>query len=386
MISNLFDSVFDALAQRWKAKHAPRTKRTFRCQCGSPVFFRNSQCLNCDAPLGYAPMQGDLKALEAGDANDTWRIVGDAEDQAYRRCANFDSAAGCNWLVPVEDPEVRCLSCRLSRDVADLANEDNQRYWRTIEAGKRRLISQLLALGLPVVSKDSDPEHGLAFDLLRSPDDGPRVLTGHANGLITLNVEEADDAIRERIRTELHEPYRTLLGHLRHEIGHYYWDRLVWDSTWLEPFRSLFGDERADYGEAIKANYEQGPPADWSERFISSYASAHPWEDWAETWAHFLHIVDSLDTAVAHGLDADDLELEIDPFTRDDLYAPDDPKAERFLFLLNSWIEMVTVLNDLARSLGHRDFYPFAMPRAVVKKLHFISLVIRDAQETASVS
>jgi hypothetical protein len=331
-------------------------------------------------------MRGDLKALEPGDVPETWRIAGDDNDQIYRRCTNFHSAAGCNWLVPVEDPEERCLSCRLSRNVADLTDADNQRYWRTIEAGKRRLVSQLLALGLPVVSKDKDPERGLAFDLLRSPEGGPRVLTGHAHGLITLNMEEADDAIRERIRTELHEPYRTLLGHLRHEIGHYYWDRLVWDSRWLEPFRALFGDERADYGEAIKANYEQGPPADWSQRFISSYASSHPWEDWAETWAHFLHIVDSLDTAVAHGLDADDLELEIDPFTHDDLYAPDDPQAERFLFLLNAWIEMVTVLNDLARSLGHRDFYPFAMPRAVVKKLHFIALVIRDAQESAAVT
>ncbi|MGD1982612.1 MAG: putative zinc-binding metallopeptidase [Chromatiaceae bacterium] len=384
MITNLFDTVLDALKQRWKVKHAPRTKRAFRCQCGSPVFFRNSHCLSCQAPLGYAPMRGDLKALEPGDAPGTWRIAGDDNDQVYRRCTNFHSAAGCNWLVPVEDPEERCLSCRLSRNVADLTDADNQRYWRAIEAGKRRLISQLLALGLPVVSKESDPERGLAFDLLRSPAGGPRVLTGHGNGLITLNVEEADDAIRERIRTELHEPYRTLLGHLRHEIGHYYWDRLVRDSSWLEPFRALFGDERADYGEALKANYEQGPPADWSERFISSYASAHPWEDWAETWAHFLHVVDSLDTAVAHGLDADDLELEIDPFTRDDLYAPDDPQAERFLFLLNAWIEMVTVLNDLARSLGHRDFYPFAMPRAVVKKLHFIALVIRDAQESAA--
>jgi hypothetical protein len=206
------------------------------------------------------------------------------------------------------------------------------------------------------------------------------VLTGHAGGLITINIEEADDAIRERIRTELHEPYRTLLGHLRHEIGHYYWDRLIRDTAWLEPFRTLFGDERADYAEAIKANYEQGPPPDWSERHISAYASSHPWEDWAETWAHFLHIVDSLDTAMAHGLDADDLEMDIEPFTRADLYDPDDPNADRTLFFLNAWIEMVTVLNEMARSLGHPDFYPFVMPRAVVKKLHFISLVVQDAQ------
>ena len=155
---------------------------------------------------------------------------------------------------------------------------------------------------LPVKSKTEDPERGLAFDLLRAPEEGPRVLTGHASGLITLNVEEADDARREQIRHQLHEPYRTLLGHFRHEVGHYYWDRLITGTEWEEPFRALFGDERADYAGALKANYESGPPADWRDRHISAYASSHPWEDWAETWAHYLHMVDALETAFASGL------------------------------------------------------------------------------------
>jgi hypothetical protein len=284
-------------------------------------------------------------------------------------------------LVAAKDTEDLCISCRLNRTIPDLADEDNRQYWRVVELAKRRLISQLLALDLPVVSRKQDTEKGLAFDLLRTPESGPRVMTGHANGLITINIEEADDAIRERIRTDLHEPYRTLLGHLRHEIGHYYWDRLIRNSRWIEPFRVLFGDERTSYSDAIKANYDNGPSTDWATKHISAYASAHPWEDWAETWAHYLHIVDSLDTAMAHGLDADDLEMEIAPFTRADLYDPDDPHADRTLFLLNSWIEMVTVLNEMARSLGHLDFYPFVMPRKVVKKLHFIDLVIRDARD-----
>ena len=378
MITNLFDSVLDALSGRWKVHHEPRTKRAFRCKCNAPVFFRNSQCLNCHAQLGYAPLLGDVQALRPGDAPESWRPVGDDSGKDYRRCANFASPAACNWLVPVEEDETLCLSCRLNQTIPNLEDERDSQYWRRIELEKRRLISQLVALGLPVVSKQQAPEQGLAFDLLRSPESGQRVLTGHASGLITLNIEEADDAIRERIRTELHEPYRTLLGHLRHEIGHYYWDRLVWNSAWLEPFRDLFGDERTDYAAAIKANYEQGPPSDWSQRYISAYASSHPWEDWAETWAHYLHIVDSLETAMAHGLDSEDLEMDIEPFTREDLYDPGDPDADRVLFLLNAWIELVTVLNELARSLGHRDFYPFVMPRAVVKKLHFINLVIRD--------
>ena len=377
---DLYDGLVDRLERSWKPAHAPRSKRAYRCRCGHPIFFQNSRCLSCQAPLGYAPLLGDLRALEPGTAPDQWRLAGAEARGDYRRCANFDTPAGCNWLIPANDTEAFCLSCRLSRTIPDMDDPDNRRWWRAIEAQKRRLVSQLLGMGLPVDPHTAEHPGGLAFDLLRPLPGGPPIMTGHANGLITLNIEEADDAVRAQIRTELHEPYRTLLGHLRHEIGHYYWDRLVRDSRWLEPFRALFGDERADYAAAIKANYDNGPPAHWRDQYISAYASSHPWEDWAETWAHHLHILDSLDTAVAHGLEADDLELDITPFCPDDLYDPDDPGAERFLFLLNAWIELVTVLNEMARSLGQPDFYPFVMPRAVVRKLHFIALVVRDAR------
>ena len=381
----LFDSLFDELKRFWKQPHAPRSKRAYRCDCERPVFFRNSQCLGCNAPLGYEPMLGELRTLQPGEQAGTWQLTGNSNTQNdYRRCANFNSPAGCNWLVPVDDTSPFCIACRLNHKLLDLDDSDNQRYWRSIEVAKRRLVSQLLALGLPVESRTENPEQGLAFDILRSPPEGPRVLTGHDNGLITINAEEADDVRRKEIQTALHEPYRTLLGHFRHEIGHYYWDRLIWNTTWLEPFRALFGDERVDYSAALKANYENGPPADWADRHISAYASSHPWEDWAETWAHFLHIVDSLDTAIAHGLDAGDIDVEIEPFTRDDLYDPDDPSADRMLYFLNAWIEMITMLNELARSLGHKDFYPFVMPRTVVKKLHFVNLVVNGARSQTS--
>jgi hypothetical protein len=377
---DLYDGLVDRLERSWKPAHAPRSKRAYRCRCGHPIFFLNSRCLSCQAPLGYAPLLGDLRALEPGAAPNQWRLAGAEARGDYRRCANFDTPAGCNWLIPANDTEAFCLACRLSRTIPDMDDPDNRRWWRAIEAQKRRLVSQLLGMGLPVDPHTAENPGGLAFDLLRPLPGGPPIMTGHANGLITLNIEEADDALRAQIRTELHEPYRTLLGHLRHEIGHYYWDRLVRDSRWLEPFRALFGDERADYTAAIKANYDNGPPRHWRDQYISAYASSHPWEDWAETWAHYLHILDSLDTAVAHGLEADDLELDITPFCPADLYDPDDPGAERFLFLLNAWIELVTVLNEMARSLGQPDFYPFVMPRAVVRKLHFIALVVRDAR------
>jgi hypothetical protein len=229
-----------------------------------------------------------------------------------------------------------------------------------------------------------DQARGLMFDFLRSPPNGPRVLTGHADGLITLNVEEADDARRERIRVDLHEPYRTLLGHLRHEVGHYYWDRLVRDGPWLEPFRRTFGDERTDYAAALRSNYEHGPPADWADRYISSYASTHPWEDWAETWAHYLHVVDSLGTAIGFGLTADDIDGDIKSFGREALFDPADEGAEHFLSLLNSWIEVTMVLNELARSMGVPDFYPFVMSKPLVAKLQFIHLVMRSARHASA--
>jgi hypothetical protein len=337
--------------------------------------------LACNAPLGYVPELSAVRPLEPGRNEGTWRLASRKGRRTYRRCANFASAAGCNWLVPVDDPSPLCQSCRLSRTIPDLTDEDNQRYWRAIERAKRRLISELITMGLPVKSQvGEDPERGVAFDLLRSPVAGPHILTGHSGGVITLNVEEADDAKREQIRYELHEPYRTLLGHFRHEIGHYYWNRLIAGSRWEEPFRALFGDERTEYAAALGKYYEQGPPPDWPDRYISSYASTHPWEDWAETWAHFLHIYDSLDTASGFGLIGERVVTELEPFRADELYAPDDPDADRFLFALNAWVGMTTVLNELARSVGQPDFYPFVMSRAVVRKLHFIYLVIADAR------
>ena len=381
-LSDLFDDVARRL-EAARGPEAPRPRgRTYRCRCGRPVFFRNSVCLGCAAPLGFEPLFGDVRALAPAGEPGLWQLeptpAGGDPAMRYRRCANFESPAGCNWLVAAADPNPLCVACRLNRTIPDLADADSARWWAEIEVAKRRLVSQLVALRLPVASKvGEDPERGLAFAFLRAAPGGPPVLTGHTGGLVTLNVEEADDARRERIRQELHEPYRTLLGHLRHEVGHYYWDRLVAGTAWHEPFRARFGDERADYAAALRRHYEGGPPPDWRDRHISSYAAAHPWEDWAETWAHYLHMVDSLDTALGFGLGADDLESEIEPFGPGDLHRPEDPGAAPFLSFLNAWIELTTVLNELSRSMGQRDFYPFVMSRPVVAKLHFVHLVAR---------
>ena len=364
-----------------RRKSATTRSRSYTSQCGKPVFFRNSACLSCGAQLGYDPELTTLIALEEGDTPGSLVRHGDTGGKHYQRCANFDTAAGCNWLLPHGSTEPLCRACCVNRTIPDQSDPQNQMLWGRIELAKRRLMSQLLDLGLPALSKEKeDPEHGLAFDFLRALPDEPPVMTGHANGVITLNVEEADDAVREKVRAAMHEPYRTLLGHLRHEVGHYYWDRLIWDSPWLDDFRTLFGDERESYADALKRHYDNGAPADWDQRFVSTYASSHPWEDWAETWAHYLHIEDTLVTALSFGLGAGDVEIDTEPFTKDVLWQPDVAGASEFLELVNAWVELTGVLNELSRSMGVHDFYPFVLNRPVVAKLQFIHCVVREAR------
>src|SRR5947209_8263056 len=270
----------------------------FECQgCHSALHFENTLCLNCGRAVGFLQDKFSMSALEGGP--ETYDALG-ADGRPYRYCDNARHVV-CNWCVPAESGERLCEACRHNRTVPDLSIPQNVERWRKIELAKRYVFRSLLRWRLPHPTKVEDAENGLAFDFLGDVETGSgaatKVMTGHDNGLITLHVAEGDDAEREKRRTQLHEPYRTLVGHFRHEIGHYYWDRLVRDGAQLDPCRLLFGDERADYGEALQRHYNQGPPADWAIRFISSYASSHPWEDFAETWAHYLHIVDALETA-----------------------------------------------------------------------------------------
>lgn len=391
----LFESVSTRLGEVWKQRKVPTASRAYRCQCGRPVFFRNSVCLGCQTPLGYEPQLGQVVPLQPGPVPDTWQLMPQTPETGgvgalYRRCGNFGSPAGCNWLLEADAhgraEQPLCISCRLNRTIPDQSVPENQLLWGRIETAKRRLVSSLVALGLPVKSKlTEDPEHGLAFDFLRPQPGGPAVMTGHADGTITLNAEEADDVHRERARADLREPYRTLLGHLRHEVGHYYWDRLIAGTSWHEPFRQAFGDEREDYAAALQRHYEQGAPPDWQARHVSAYASAHPWEDWAETWAHYLHMVDTLDTALSFGLDADNVEIEYEPFGVNALWRPRDVGAPRFLSFVNAWTELTGVLNELSRSMGQPDFYPFVLSAGAVSKLHFVHMVVeqKEMEETA---
>ncbi len=279
--------------------------RLFKCsQCQNTVFFENVRCLNCMATLAYLPDRRDMSAItpEASDAGEhlyrAW--FHGASGGVYRLCNNSMMGV-CNWAIPAADPDPFCPSCRLNDIVPNLAAPGALDAWRGLEIAKRRLYYTLEKLRLPVESRASSPENGLVFSFKQdTPDE--KVFTGHADGLITINIAEADDPLREKFKKNLGERYRTLLGHFRHEIGHYYWDRLVKGTVWLSGFREVFGDERINYEEALSLHYAQGAPPDWATSFLTAYASAHPWEDWAETWAHYLHMVDALEMAGCYGL------------------------------------------------------------------------------------
>jgi hypothetical protein len=366
----------------------PTHNRAYRChQCGKPLFLRNSVCLNCGYAVGYDPQARTMVTLAPAEGEGSFSVESEP-GLMVARCANLDTASGCNWLIRANGsggyggPQLQagyCLSCSLNRTIPDQSIERNHELWRKLEMAKRRMISQLLGFRLPVETRLERPD-GLCFDMLES-DPGAHLVTGHEDGLITLNVEEADDAVRESLRMKLGEPYRTLLGHFRHEIGHYYWNRLVRDSEWLDGFRALFGDEQRDYQAALQRYYTDGSPPDWSLHFVTAYASAHPWEDWAETWAHYMHITDAIDTALSLGLTRDAVDLDTDPFDKADLWQPDHENSESFLAFLDAWVGLTSVCNELARSMGQPDYYPFVLPRAAVGKLQFIHELIRASAQ-----
>jgi len=346
--------------------------KVFHCgNCGQLVFFENIQCVKCGYRLAYLPDEGVITPLTQ-DKDGTWSFPSGDDTPKYRLCQNNAVENVCTWAVPVEDPNPLCVSCRLTRVIPNLNVPGNREAWAKLEAAKRRAVYTLICMHLPIKPKVEDDDTGLAFEFLADGEEP--VLTGHDEGVITLNIAEADDAERERRRTQMHEPYRTLLGHFRHELAHYYWDRLIPDTKFHKPFRKLFGDESIDYAESLKKHYETGPSPDWQEQFVSSYASVHPWEDWAETWAHYMHITDTTEMAVECG-------LELKPWRKDEpsmkpTFPIIDGQPTSFEKMMRNWFALSYVLNNLNRCLGQVDSYPFIVTEPVVQKLKFIHEVI----------
>ena len=350
--------------------------QTFGCDvCGAVAFFENHQCLSCGSALGFIPEVLEIGAVR--NDGGVWRS-GRARVNAggYRWCANASRHATCNELVAVEEDSELCRWCRFTEVIPDLSVPGNRELWRKLNAAQRRLLYGLTMLDLNPVSKFDDPGRGLTFRFLATTPQ-ENVLTGHENGVITLNIAEADDAERERRRTQMGEGYRTLLGHFRHEVGHYYWDRLIEDTGRQEECRATFGDERADYQQALQNHYSRGAPADWSMHFVSEYASTHPWEDWAETWAHYLHMTAVLESARSCGLTLRPRHPKQPGVEAEDL--PLSQGDGDFPSLIEAWKPVTIALNSLNRSIGQPDAYPFALEDVVIGKLKFIHDTIRQA-------
>ncbi|WP_420845281.1 zinc-binding metallopeptidase family protein [Nocardia arizonensis] len=345
--------------------------------------------MSCSSPLGFSLALRTLLVIsDFAPTGDSGHLSGVVDGRRYRLCDNLH-VARCNWLVQVADPNndgapdpVRdvsapedratpppappadggpalCESCRLTRTRPNDSDTAGLDAFAEAEAAKRRLIMELAELGLPITGREENPRFGLAFDLLSSATD--RVLTGHQNGVITLDLAEADDPHREQLRSAMDEPYRTLLGHFRHEIGHYYYAVLVADDSARQRFSKLFGDADADYQAALDRHYSEGAPSGWEADYVSSYATMHAAEDWAETFAHYLHIRDTLDTAAAFGFAPAGATL-------------DRPQLGRAGFdkIIDLWLPLSWSLNMVNRSMGHPDLYPFVLPEPVLEKMRLV--------------
>lgn len=361
--------------------------RVFNCDhCGHVVFFDSVQCLHCGSALAFLPDQLTMAALAPSPRHgaDLWRRL-DAPSGAhpggalYRRCRNHTVYQACNFAVPAHDSSDLCVSCRQTRVLPDLSAVANLGRWKQIEAAKRQLFYTLARLGLEPVPGRRGP----VFEFLADLPGGAPVLTGHLGGTITLNIAEADDDERARRRIALGEPYRTLIGHLRHESGHFYWDQLVRDGGRLDAFREVFGDERQDYAAALNAHYAAGAErGDWAARHVSAYAASHPWEDWAETWAHYLHMIDLLETGASYqvGVTVPDPHAAVRHHVADPFAAP----RPAFQDMVNQWVPLTLVLNSLNRSLGQHDAYPFALSSGAMVKLRFVHDLVRSQAPQAA--
>ena len=356
--------------------------RVFNCDhCGHLVFFDSVQCLHCGNALAFLPDQRTMAALEpaAHHGPGLWRRMAEPGGHAssgllYRMCHNHTHYQACNFAVPAGDVSHLCASCRQTRVLPNLSDAANLRRWKQIEAAKRQLFYTLARLGLESLPGRPGP----VFEFLADMPGAPSVLTGHASGTITLNIAEADDDERARRRIALGEPYRTLIGHLRHESGHFFWDQLVRDGGRTEASRHVFGDERQDYAAALEAHYAQGGPAgDWATSHVSAYAAAHPWEDWAETWAHYLHMIDLLETAASYQASV----VVPDPHaaTRHEVTDPFATDRPDFQDMVRQWVPLTLLLNSLNRSLGQHDAYPFALSSGAMVKLRFVHDLVQGS-------
>jgi hypothetical protein len=262
---------------------------------------------------------------------------------------------GCNWIAPEEG--AFCRSCAMTALAPDPTIENAIPNWAETEAAKRWVLDNL---GRWHWFRPEDPGTRPVFHMLA--EGLMPVQMGHGNGVVTISVAEADPLVSTTRRKALDEPYRTMIGHMRHEISHMLWWRLSLREDFLNEFRERFGDERIDYSASLQRHYENGPPVEWRQRYLTSYASAHPHEDWAETAAHLLHLTDIADSAVASELGSPELpHSKWDPYTEMD--------SNR---LINIASQLTVRINHVNRSMGLSDLYPFTLSEVAREKLVFV--------------
>ena len=347
----------------------------YTCVCDNTLFFENTRCVSCEREVGWCPACRAIRALEPADGG-RYRCTEPSCAAWLVKCANYTQEDVCNRCVEASGAEPDrpqyCDYCRFNATIPDLSVPGNKEKWARIEAAKRRLFYILDVLGLPYGTAAEGFAPPLSFDfkgdgvpkagLWRTMGDEERVYTGHAGGKITINIREADDAEREKLRVDLGEAQRTLIGHFRHEIGHYFWELLIRGRR-EDEFKRIFGDfENPSYDDALERHYRDGPPADWQTRFVSAYATMHPWEDWAETFAHYLDMASVLETAA-------NIKL-IPPVAWDD-----------FDTMLAYFRRLGIVVNELNRTMGLIDFVPEVITEAVEGKLRAVHAIVRAAAD-----
>lgn len=348
--------------------------RTFRCSCDNMLFFDNSVCLRCGLETGFCPACQNLTAIVA-QPDGSFRCSNSACGASLAKCANYSAHNVCNRCVvlegaPPETPSL-CEYCSFNQTIPDLNVPGNAEKWYRLEAAKRRLLYELDILRLPFRFPESDPRPSLKFDfkadilpkkfLWWTMGKKEQVFTGHANGLITINIREANDAERERLRVNFGEAHRTLIGHFRHEIAHYFWEVLVRGRD-EERCVAVFGNhEKPTYSEALETYYKNGPAADWRERFVSAYATMHPWEDFAETFATYLDMVSVLGTAYHSG------------------FVPVVPRFGDFDSMLAQYKALGIGMNEINRSMGLLDLVPEVFVEKVRAKMRYIHDIVSAA-------
>jgi hypothetical protein len=381
--------------------------KTFNCTCASrpALFFENTSCNACGRVTGLTDDFKQVKPFDLDEESGYFKLQGVATKR-YKKCHNFANHQACNGMIEVgvEAPQIEgvidfgdlCFACQFNELIPDLGVAGHLPLWQKLEAAKRRALYTLNALPIPLNNLRQSPEAGLSFDFTtdRNVQDHfasritnqPAVMTGHNCGHITINLAEADDVSRATMQSAMGEQYRTLLGHFRHELGHYYFDQLIAvDEKKHALCKKYFGDDELDYQEALDKHYNEGAPTNWPENFISEYASMHPWEDWAETWAHYMHIIDTLETAKNYGMvfsekttadsnrgkgDVNDLNL---PQNQNYFYF-----QSSFTSIIDAWVSFSIMLNSLNRSMGLQDAYPFVLSPSVRNKLMFIHHAIHN--------